>query len=952
MKNSFFYFRNTRLPILLLAVLLHLSMQQIQAQPASLQNEHLVVSFNEKGLVSYTDKKLKKSFSLVSDFFELSLNGLTYNNVNAGHAGFASTPGKLIYTYNIPDFTLKLVYTLEQDAFFISKQLEIYPDKAAIFRVGQLKMWDIQFKEKPSSYYVPHTKRPELKTSDYGVFFRFADATGILMTVQNPFLQFKMTQERSSLEYHPDMNWKKEYGAFFSDVANLNAYALTGDRIPAKMIPEWKWSHGVVAITDEEQDGAEVASFTNLVAYYVKAKPVKSVKMNVGWCENDYQIDIAKASGRTEYKRIIDQTAAMGLDHLLYAPSNAALGSRDESTDDWGWENLLWLNMGIKIRKGEWNVEKDVIPVTVQEMLDYARSKKIKLISYLYPVLPFAGNPDWIVEGTSYHQKKKNASLGIRSFQDYLIKTLGIFYERTGIGGYSYDYTFLWYEGTSRYEQWWGWRRVKDSLREKYPEIIIDGRQLDQLYGPWSWLSNSFPHPTSEDEQPESFTPFPDLHFDRVSADRQRYTAYRYRVNDYCPPALMPGFMFHQTPRMDTKEGKPFLQLEGFRRRDWDYLGWKYSLFSSIGTGGLNNVVNMIPARDIEEYKYFSETDKKFIRDWLNWTDTNRGYLLHTKFILGQPALGKVDGTTAISGDKGFIFLFNPNARRLTAEFLLNTSIGLSMQGNYEIKTLYPGGQLIGPPGKGSYWKQGDLFRLEMDGASAVVLSLTPQNDKETVPRLMNLEGKCHVAGSTLYLEQVTGEAGAMVQWSVSLPESNKLAAVLINGKSVPFAQQGKIISGTIRFSGISFSPMQQAGNFDPEFTGGVYKTTINIPSWVTDQLKKRKKDWPIPWTPEDYKTTWLAPERLLYFVQVAEPADSMKVAIHIDGKPVELIKAYSSVRPNRNSFVGWYCDLSNLSVGQTHSVELSLPMLKAGQFQGMFFENIEKKITGDFTYQ
>ena len=35
-----------------------------------------------------------------------------------------------------------------------------------------------------------------------------------------------------------------------------------------------------------------------------------------------------------------------------------------------------------------------------------------------------------------------------------------------------------------------------------------------------------------------------------------------------------------------------------FAFRDWDYLGWKYSLISSIAVGGLNNVINMIPARD------------------------------------------------------------------------------------------------------------------------------------------------------------------------------------------------------------------------------------------------------------------------------------------------------------------------------------------------------------------
>jgi hypothetical protein len=46
---------------------------------------------------------------------------------------------------------------------------------------------------------------------------------------------------------------------------------------------------------------------------------------------------------------------------------------------------------------------------------------------------------------------------------------------------------------------------------------------------PWVWLAGSYPHPTGNDEQPESFTPYPDLHFDRVSADRIRFVNYWYR---------------------------------------------------------------------------------------------------------------------------------------------------------------------------------------------------------------------------------------------------------------------------------------------------------------------------------------------------------------------------------------------------------------------------------------
>ncbi len=950
MKKNFHLLFRSRLLISLIAAFVVSSCQHIKAQPYSLNNEIISLSFNEHGIQSLTDKRLGKTFTFSSDQFQVSLNGKKYDSLLTKPDGIIATMGKLIYSYTIPDFTIKVIYELDKQSFFFSKHLEIYPDKDQSFRVDNVRVWDIKPGERLSAYYIPHTQKPELKTGDYGAFLRFSDATGLVMTVQNPFLQFNKNQDRLSLQYQPEMNWKKEYGPFKSDIGNIGAYALTGNRIPAKMIPEWKWTNGVVAITDEEQDQAEVEAFMNIVSKFVLPHLEKSIKMNVGWCENDYQIDISTSAGRAEYKRIIDQTAAMGMDHVLFTPSNAALGSREEATDDWGWENLLWLGLGIKIRKGEWDVEKDPIPASVQELLDYAKAKNIQLVSYLYPVLPFTGNAEWIVEGSPYHQKKKHANLGVRSFQDYLIRTLSRFYERTGISGYSYDYTYLWYEGTSQYEQWWGWRRVKESLRKKYPAMIIDGRQLDQLYGPWSWLSNSFPHPTNEDEQPESFIPFPDLHFDRVSANRQRYTAYRYRVNDYCPPVIMPGFMFHQTSRSDVQDGKVVLKLDGFHQRDWDYLGWKYSLFSSIGTGGLNNVVNMIPARDPEELRHFSEIDKKFVRDWLNWTDKNREYLMETRFILGQPAFGKVDGTTAIKDNKGYIFLFNPNGRRLPAKFLLDASIGITYPGKYQINVIYPQeGMQISPANKLVYWQQGDLFKLEMDGASTIVLSISPAKEEITGPQLFNMKGKARLAGTTLYLENVSAEMGSSVNWKVALAETKKLAKVFINGKESRFAQTGNIVTGSLTFTGRSFSPMQQVGKFEPLFTGGTFASSFIIPEWIFDQLKQRKKDWPIPWSKDDYKTTWLAPERLLLYIQVAEPEDTMQVNLRLNGKPVELTKAYSSVRPNRRSFVGWYIDISDLAPEKAHSIELSLPVLRPGQFQGLFFENVEKEYTGKF---
>ena len=54
------------------------------------------------------------------------------------------------------------------------------------------------------------------------------------------------TARNFSLSYSPDMDWNKEYGDFISDKACIGAYKVTGRKIPVNMIPEWKWTKGII----------------------------------------------------------------------------------------------------------------------------------------------------------------------------------------------------------------------------------------------------------------------------------------------------------------------------------------------------------------------------------------------------------------------------------------------------------------------------------------------------------------------------------------------------------------------------------------------------------------------------------------------------------------------------------------------------------------------------------
>ena len=939
-----------RLPSTRWAALIALLATVRASDAQTLANAVIRAEFGPRGLLSLTDVAERRRYGLEADGFSITIDNETFIGGSLAPPVRQVERQRVSYRYTAGGFTLTVRYELRPDWRFLGKQIEVRAVQPTRFRVRDIELVRQTFEDSPTSFYEPPSARANLQTGVYGSAVRFDSSHSLLVVVQNPFLHARHDGRGLALRYAPDMDWKSEYGAFISDRALVAPVRLSGRTLPAAMVAEWQPMAGPPAVSG--LDEAEVAAFTGMVRSFLLHRPTKPINVFVGWCANDYQIDAGTPEGRAEYRRLIDQAAALGAQYVLYAPSNSALSRREESVDDWSWEHVLWLGLGQQIRKNEWNPRTSPIPPSVREMLDYARGKRVGLLAYVYPVLPFSQNPEWLVPSRSNPQRR-SAALSNRALQDWLIDELAAFHQRTGIAGYAFDHTFLTFEGSSRYAQWWGWRRVMEELRRRVPDIVIDGRQAYHLYGPWSWLAGSYPHPTFNDEQPESFTPYPDLHFDRVSADRERYTAYRYRNYEFAPSEIVPGFMTHQTSRSNDQDEMPAVKtpdrgvvLMPYRVRDWDYLGWRYSVLSSIAVGGWNNVLNMIPARDSAERASFSDADRRWLRGWLDWTAQNREYLRNTRTILGQPAFGKIDGTSAIVGNRGFVFLFNPDARRLTASVRLDETIGLRGGGRYVIREVYPlAGATLGKAGAG-VWSAGDAVAIDVDGGSARVLEIVPPSSV-TRPVLYNAPGRATMANGVLDLRDVRGEVGTVDTLTVVVPRGSSVARARVNGVEIPIAaRRGNAIELVVRFEGAAFRRLQPASIADASFAGGKVSGTFTIPRRVFDQLAARRRAWPLPWTPDDSLTTWLVPERLLLYAQFAAPNDKWDVRLTIDGRPVELRKAYTAVRVVPSTFVGFYADVTGVEPDREHRFELETPPLEPGRFRGLFFENVEPEYT------
>jgi regulation of enolase protein 1 (concanavalin A-like superfamily) len=915
-------------------------MVQLVTNPAySLENAFIRADLDARGLIAVYDKSSGKTVQLGQDEFYVSVGNDTVASSSLTPFIEQQTSTNRAYRLDYGQWTLRASYELRPGWRFVSKQISIVTAATNDFTVNRVDpirgalSTAITAQQSVNSGLLLHFNDGGGTPVSHGLFVNLQTAP--------QYASVSVSGQQLTVSYSPGLVWNMSYGTYLADRVLLGPYTLSGVTYPATQIGEWQYIPDGTPVGGATIDRAELDALVDCVRAFLLWKPTNSTRVHVGWCENDYQIDVGTAAGQTEYKRILDQAAAVGCSNVLYAPANSLLSSISANSDAWGWENLLWLALGQQIRTNAWFPGSNAVPASVQTMLNYAHSDNLKLLAYAYPSLPFNQNPQWTA-GTGF------ADTGQRSFQDWWLQLLVDFQNATGLGGYSFDYWHLGVNGapSTPYAQWFGCRRVLEEMRRRVPSVVVDGRQQYQGYGAWTWLGGTYPHPLTGDEQPVSFQACPDLHWSRVSADRQRHAAWWYRMQNFCPLEILPGYMTHQTPRQNASGGMP---RTAFRTRDWDYLGWRYSVISSIGTAPFNHVVNFLPARDTNEFNAFGDTDKQWLRGWLDWTDQNMDLLRNLHPIINQPQLGRVDGTAAFTNGYGVVFLFNPNYRALTANLSLDQTIGLTNGGPFILRQLYPDaerGKLLPPSGK-TFWDLGDVVSLPMPGADALVLEVT-NAPPITQPLLLGAQGSAAFNAGQLALTNVVGQVGGRADLQILMPAGQTVASVTVNGLPAGFEQSSNTVSMSVNFAGTPFQRLQQIGSYDPNFTGGVYTAQIPIPTTVFQQLAARQSAWPIPYTPDDLLATWLGSYRLLLFVNVASPSPSMVVSLQVDGQSVTLTPAYMTIYNigANGSFVGWYADLSSLTPDVPHQFQLTLPTLAAGQFQGLFLDNVEAQFT------
>jgi hypothetical protein len=282
----------------------------------------------------------------------------------------------------------------------------------------------------------------------------------------------------------------------------------------------------------------------------------------------------------------------------------------------------------------------------------------------------------------------------------------------------------------------------------------------------------------------------------------------------------------------------------------------------------------------------------------------------------------------------------------------LDASKGLRAAERFVLRQLYPDaekGKLLAPENK-AFWSRGDTVALDVPATEALAIEVGPAPESLKAPLLLGALGTAALKDGEVQLTGVLGEPGTTRRLGVALPEGERVRSVSVNGVGAKFAQADAVLSLEVRFAGKAFEARRRIGSPDPTFAGGPYKSEATIPARIFSQLAARARAWPVDYTAEERAAAWLNADRLLLFISVADPDDEKMpgVTLKVDGRAIDVKPAYTSiVRSNpRNTFVGWYADISSLAPDAPHAFEVELPKLAPGQFLGLFLDTVETEYT------
>src|SRR6266550_2735817 len=216
------------------------------AKPQTLTNGNVTATFGPRGLSAVTDCKFNDVVHLGSDEFSIAIDGIHLRSAELTPKIEPNPSSAITYAYESQGYVVNVVYRLLPDWKFVSKELQVVKAPINSYVVHTVEPFHLSIGEPIVSVFTPGTYLPHLgidqevpevfPTKKFGEFLRFHQNQGLMLVVQNPFLEISNEGQTISVSYQPATHWNSAWGPFKSDIACIGMYRLSGHRIPQKMV--------------------------------------------------------------------------------------------------------------------------------------------------------------------------------------------------------------------------------------------------------------------------------------------------------------------------------------------------------------------------------------------------------------------------------------------------------------------------------------------------------------------------------------------------------------------------------------------------------------------------------------------------------------------------------------------------------------------------------------------
>lgn len=983
------------------------------AQSIILENGYMRIDLDEDSgrIVALTNKLADETYLTDSLGFRLETDKGIFDTNRCSLNRTSKTATEATFVYKRDGFELELRYTLEEDNNFLQKQVSITGPEKQQFVVKSVVMGSMltnpEFKE-VIPYYV-------ILECPFAMFLR-GDEGGFFLGMEYPFFTMTHQKGRVQIAFDPNVVVKpgerftteKE----FLGVAKLEGRVI-GHFLPKKTgwagrkdvppnpeyVPlDWGEVRAVQSMTwkllPPMLDGYQVvldagwAMLPNLyfsstcgraqynqgfAAAYRSPKGVEEwchaidiaaqlgieVASNLGgWYPYDLHYSEEAAEGfdvNEDAQRVLDYARSKGVKLGFYTGGGEPLCDLFRISSD----------LNFLPEKKDWKV----LDASGQPFRNLHRLETIKGRGWWDAAPDKAGEINCIAN--------KPFADWYLDVQDATIKKYGLgFWSwdwRTGPGTmkdwqvgyikcYSEEHGHL--PGDCTYNQWKNAMYVLRGLKERNPDVWIQTYWGHKRYGPW-FLRYIDTHENVYELGPQNrdFI-FPTIHLTQQYADAIRFQCWWNQNLRFLPPWKNYSFFSCWTTcriarqfrsvTWDRQAGfsrcipywKSLEEIEVPSRREYlDEMSWRYGLLSAIAMGGA--LVNDILPEPEEHPEFFA-----FFKKWVNWARENNRYLQTIRSIFGAPEIGAVDGYAHVIGDRGFLFLFNPNARKKQVTISLDESIDLKTQGLSMVVELYPqeGRAILGP--ENGFFPYGSELKLTIPASQAVVLEIKPKDEEH---KLFGVAGEVRVEENRVLVSSVQGEEGTEAKLWVKVENPQEISEFLVNEQPVPFQVEIGMLKTLLRFAGEPIT--RELDNWETDKHGRVHVENLQAMSEVTfsktffvpDKIRKilakghsakasmqceGSTPGPSPWG--DMNRFIISIPLSGAYPSLTEAAG--KVEAKLNGQPVS-VQAFGEYC--------YYLDLTEIiRYGENNTLKLRFERLKPEQFLGPYIENLPVQMT------